>query len=167
MILRSQKHILPECNFFREKQMNRHALSDAEWEAVRELACYKPPRGTDPAAETIRPFLDSICWILYTGAPWRDLPPDFGPWQSVYSRFRAYIKHGIFDEILARLQRDALEKGHLKLRLVSVDGTYVRAHRHAAGARQKKRETLKPMRKRAPKNRPSAGPEVDSPPKST
>lgn len=147
--------------------MTRHALSDAEWEAVKELACYKPPRGTEPAAETIRPYLDAICWILYTGAPWRDLPPDFGPWQSVYSRFRAYIKHGILDEILANLQRKALEKGHLKLRLVNVDGTYVRAHRHAAGARQKKRETRKPTRKKAPKNRPLADPEEDSRPRST
>ncbi len=147
--------------------MKRHALSNAEWEAVKDIACYKPPRGIAPAPETIRPFLDGICWILYTGAPWRDLPPDFGPWESVYSRFRAYIKHGILDEILARLQRDALEKGHLKLRLVSVDGTYIRAHRHAAGARQKKQETRKPTRKRVPKSRPLADPEEDSPPKST
>ena len=145
----------------------RHALTNAEWEAVKELACYSPPRGTKPAPESIRPFLDGICWILATGAPWRDLPPDFGPWESVYSRFRAYIKHGILDTILATLQRDALEKGHMKLRLVCVDGTYIRAHRHAAGARQKKQELHKPMRKQARKNRRSAAPGEDTPPKYT
>lgn len=147
--------------------MKRHALSNAEWDAVKELACYKPPRGREPEAESIRPFLDGICWILYTGAPWRDLPPEFGPWQSIYSRFRAYIKHGILDDILANLQRDALKQGTLEIRLVHVDGTYIRAHRHAAGARQKKRVTRKPTRKRAPKNRLLAVPEEDSRPKST
>jgi len=66
------------------------------------------------------------------------LPPEFGPWESVYTRFRAYIKHGIFDRLLERLQQESFEKGHLKLHLACFDGTYIRAHRHAAGARQKK-----------------------------
>jgi transposase len=163
----NQKHIYPESNLFRENEMTRHALSNAEWAAIKDIACYKPPRGTEPAPETIRPFLDGILWILYTGAPWRDLPDGFGPWQSVYGRFRAYIKHGIFDEILSGLQRDALEEGELELCVVNVDGTYIRAHRHAAGARQKKQETRKPMQKRVPKNRLSVVPGEDSPPKST
>ena len=143
----------------------RHALTNAEWAAVKELASYKPPRGPEPEAETIRPFLDGICWILATGAPWRDLPPEFGPWESVYGRFRAYIKHGVLDEILQTLQRSALEKGHLKLRLACVDGTYIRAHRHAAGARQKKQETHKPIRKKAQKIKRLDAPEEDIPPR--
>lgn len=159
--------MLPECNHFREKMMKRHALSTAEWEAIKDLACYKPARGRAPAAETIRPFLNGILWLLYTGVPWRDLPEDFGPWQSIYSRFRAYIKHGILDDIVAKLQRDALGQGALELRSVHVDGTYIRGHRHAAGARQKKQATHKQTRKTAHRNKALAVPEVDLPPKST
>ena len=147
--------------------MKRHALTNDEWESVKELAQYKPPRGPSPGPETIRPFLDGICWILATGAPWRDLPSEFGPWESVYTRFRAYIKHGIFAGILERLQRGSSDKGHLKLYLACFDGTYVRAHRHAAGARQKKRATRGPTRKTARRNRLSGALGEDSPPKST
>ena len=147
--------------------MKRHALTNAEWEAVKDLAHYKPPRGPEPEPETVRPFLDGICWILATGAPWRDLPPEFGPWESVYTRFRAYIKHGIFDKLLERLQRVSFDKGHMKLYLSCVDGTYIRAHRHAAGARQKKRATHKSMRKTARQSKPLGVREEDSPPRST
>lgn len=146
--------------------MKRHALSNTEWEAVKDLAQYKPPRGPEPTPETIRPFLDGICWILATGAPWRDLPPEFGPWESVYTRFRAYIKHGIFDKLMERLQRISSEKGQMKLYLTCIDGTYIRAHRHAAGARQKKLATRKPTRKRVRRNRLLDVHEEDSPPKS-
>lgn len=73
--------------------------------------------------------------------PWRDLPPEFGPWESVYTRFRAYIREEVFEQIIERLQRDALEKGNMKLQFSCFDGTYIRAHRHAAGARQKKQAT--------------------------
>lgn len=147
--------------------MRRHALSNAEWEVVKDLAQYKPPRGPKPKPETIRPFLDGICWILGTGAPWRDLPTEFGPWGSVYTRFRAYIRYGLFDKILERLQRDSLGKENLRLHLACFDGTYVRAHRHAAGARQKKRATRKPTRKTARQNRRWGAPGEDSPPRST
>lgn len=147
--------------------MKRHALKNAEWEAVKDLAQYKPSRGPSPDPKTIRPFLDGICWILATGAPWRDLPAEFGPWESVYTRFRAYIKYGIFDKILERLQRDSFEKGRLKLYLTCFDGTYIRAHRHAAGAHKKKPATHGPMRKTARRNKLLDAPEEGSPPKST
>ena len=147
--------------------MKRHALTNAEWEAVKDLAHYKPARGPEPAPESIRPYLNGICWILATGAPWRDLPPEFGPWESVYTRFRAYIREEVFDQIIERLQRGALEKGNMKLQLSCFDGTYIRAHRHAAGARQKKQATRKPTRRPARRNKLLDAPEEDTPPRST
>lgn len=60
MVYPKWKHLLPEYNLFREKTMKRHALSNAEWESIKDLACYKPARGRAPAAETIRPFLNGI-----------------------------------------------------------------------------------------------------------
>jgi transposase len=125
------------------KQIKRHALTDKEWDKIKDLATYKPARGRSPNPETIRLFLDAILWIAATGSAWRDLPTRFGPWESVYSRFRAYIKRGIFDKILEQLQQAALKKRRMKLRLVCFDGTYIRAHRHAAGARKKKTDDPK------------------------
>ena len=147
--------------------MKRHALTNNEWEAIKDLAHYKPSRGPGPRPESVRPFLDGICWILATGAPWRDVPPEFGKWESIYTRFRAYVKQGVFRQILECLQRNALEKENMELHLACFDGTYVRAHRHAAGARKKKRAARKPTRKTARGNRPWDAPEEDSPPRST
>ena len=145
--------------------MKRHALTNDEWDDVKDIAQYKPPRGPEP--ENVRPMLDGICWILATGAPWRDLPEHYGKWEAVYSRFRAYIKHGVWSKIVEKLQRDVKQSGDLKLRLVCFDGTYIRAHRHAAGARRKKRVTSAPMLKIAKRNKHSGAREEDSRPRST
>ncbi len=141
--------------------MARHDLTPKEWELIKDLAEYKPKRGAPP--KHVRRFLNGICWVLATGAAWRDLPERYGPWESVYTRWRAYIRRGVLPRIIERLHRDAAEKGQMMLALACVDGTYVRAHRHAAGAPKK---TAKPPKTRPP-NRPWDVPEADSPPSST
>lgn len=79
-------------------------------------------------------MLDAMLWVLMTGAPWRDLPERFGPWKTAYDRFRRGSAEGLWDRVLVRLQ---LEEPTLDLTLVCIDGSNVRAHRHAAGARKK------------------------------
>ena len=79
-------------------------------------------------------MLDAMLWVLKTGAPWRDLPERFGPWKTAYNRFRRWTAEGLWDRALARLQ---LAEPTLDLTLVCIDGSNVRAHRHAAGARKK------------------------------
>ena len=76
-----------------------------------------------------------MLWRLTTGAPWRDLPPRYGPWQTVYSRFRRWQAAGVFDRVLADLQRRGDAAGDLDWSLHFVDGSIVRAHQHAAGAK--------------------------------
>lgn len=76
-----------------------------------------------------RLFLEAILWIARTGAPWRDLPPEFGNWNSVYVRFRRWARAGVWAQLLAALQDD-LDREHLLM-----DSTIVRAHQHAAGAK--------------------------------
>ena len=83
-----------------------------------------------------RLVLDAILWRLRTGTPWRDLPERFGPWQTAYSRFRRWQEAGIWDRILAALQAEADARGELDWSLHFVDGTVVRAHPHAAGAKK-------------------------------
>jgi transposase len=64
-----------------------------------------------------------------TGAPWRDLPGHFGPWETVGSRFYRWRRRGIWDRVLAALQAQADARGELDWPLHYVDGSVVRAHR--------------------------------------
>ncbi len=77
-------------------------------------------------------MLEGIAWRLHTGAPWRDLPKRFGPWQTVYERHNLWS--GTYARMLQHLAGSAEAAGELDW-LVSVDSTIARAHQHAAGAR--------------------------------
>ncbi len=79
-------------------------------------------------------MVEAILWIDRTGAPWRDLPQEFGPWQSIATRFYRWVEDGVWDHVLAELQRQADASGDLDWELHHVDGTSIRAHQHAAGA---------------------------------
>jgi transposase len=72
--------------------------------------------------------VDAILWVLRTGAGWRDLPAGFGPWQSVYSGFRACMRNGSSQAIHAGLSEPARDDEHLM-----IDSTAVRIHAHGAG----------------------------------
>jgi transposase len=80
-------------------------------------------------------ILNAILWKLATGAPWRDLPERYGPWQTVYTRFWRWTRAGVWDRLLAAVERRADAAGALDGELHFVDGTIVRAHQHAAGAK--------------------------------
>jgi transposase len=69
--------------------------------------------------------------VIRTGAPWRDLPERYGRWHSIYTRFARWSRSGVFDPVLARLGRGNDEASLIQL----LDGTVVRAHQHAAGAK--------------------------------
>jgi transposase len=80
--------------------------------------------------------VEGIVWRLATGAPWRDLPARFGPWKTVYSRFRRWQRAGVWERALAALLAQGDAAGDLDWALHFVDGTTVRAHQHAAGAKK-------------------------------
>jgi transposase len=52
-------------------------------------------------------MLNGICWVLRSGAAWRDLPERYGPWQTVYKRFVKWSKAGVFEKIFKDLADDA------------------------------------------------------------
>ena len=116
--------------------MKRHELTDEQWEAVKPLVPYKPARTGRPPSDP-RLMLSGIFWILGTGAPWRDLPERFGPWQTVYDHFRRWRASGVFARIIERLQIKLDERGLIDWELWCVDGANVRAARAAAGADKK------------------------------
>jgi transposase len=84
-----------------------------------------------------------MLWLDRTGAPWRDLPERYGPWATVATRFYRWTKTGLWDKLLSALQAQADAKGELDWEAHYVDGSVIRAHQHAAGA---KRGTQRPRR---------------------
>jgi transposase len=116
--------------------MKRHEIKDEQWALVDpHVPRSKAPTGRPPSDRRL--MLNGIFWILGTGAPWRDLPERFGPWQTVYDHFRKWRKSGVFARIIEVLQVKLDEKGLIDWELWCVDGASVRAARAAAGANKK------------------------------
>ena len=80
-------------------------------------------------AEDNRRFINGMFWILRTGAPWRDLPPDYGKWGSVHQRFRRWRDKGIWEKILEALIDDP------DYEWLMIDASHCKVHPHAAGAK--------------------------------
>ena len=134
--------------------MRRHALTERQWERLRPLLP-PSPQGRGRPRRDDRTIVEGILWRLATGVPWRDLPERFGPWRTVYSRFRRWQQAGVWERVLSALQAEADATGALDWSQHFLDGTTVRAHQHAAGA------------KKGAASKPSAAPAAASPPRST
>lgn len=108
----------------------RYELRDDQWNRIKELL---PPerktQGGRPAKDN-RQMLNAMLWVIRSGAPWRDLPEYYGPWQSVYTRFRRWEQAGIFDRMLKVLTVDLDDES------VMLDASIVRVHQHGAGAKR-------------------------------
>lgn len=112
-------------------------ISEDFWAVVEPLMPAYGGRRGRPWNEH-RTVLEGICWRYRTGSPWRDLPAEFGRWQTVWARHFRWSTDGTYERILNAAKvaglvgnsgDDAVE------RLLSADSTVVRAHQHAAGAR--------------------------------
>ncbi len=71
----------------------------------------------------------AILYVLRTGVPWRDLPPCYGKWHPIYLRFRRGSERGVWWRILITLQ----QRKQLRLKVVLVDSTTWKVHRHGGG----------------------------------
>ncbi|MFJ9895378.1 IS5 family transposase [Streptomyces sp. NPDC091280] len=112
--------------------MGRGDLSDEKWSVLESLL---PAAGVSRRWPGRRRLVDGVCWRVRTGVPWRDLPPEYGPWQTVYGLFRRWQRQGVWARLLTLLQARADEAGLITWE-VNVDSTICRAHQHAAGARR-------------------------------
>jgi transposase len=101
----------------------RYELSDPEWTAIRPMLPNKP-RGVPRADD--RRVLNGIFWVLRSGAPWRDLPNDFGPYTTCYNRFIRWRRAGVWRRIM-----DALAAAH-DASVQMIDTSIVRVHQHGA-----------------------------------
>ena len=108
--------------------MNRIELSNREWLCVLlHLTTLRGIRLGSP--EQCRKFVSAVLWILRTGAQWRALPAEHGKWNSIFKRYSRWCANGIWDELLTTIAEQA------DLQDVSIDGSVIRAHACAAGAR--------------------------------
>lgn len=108
--------------------LDGHGLSDEQWERVRHLLPGKAG-GRDPSVTDNRRFLEAVLWIAGTGAPWRDLPENFGNWNSNFRRFRRWAAKGVFDPLFEQLSGDR------EFEYAMIDGSIVRVHQRGTGAR--------------------------------
>ncbi|RZD65397.1 IS5/IS1182 family transposase [Streptomyces albidoflavus] len=112
--------------------MGRGDLSDGQWAVLEPLL---PVTVLGRPSSGRRKLIDGIRWRVRTGAPWRDLPLQYGPSQTVYGLFRRWQRDGIWPGPLARLQARADVAGLITWE-VNADSTLCGAHQHAAGARR-------------------------------
>lgn len=120
--------------------VRRYELKDAEWARLAPLLPGKAGDAGRSAADN-RLFVNAVLWIARSGAPWRDLPERFGPWNSVYRRFRRWAQKGVWQRVFEAVQEPDLDWAML-------DSTSVRAHQHAAG-QKKAAPAPKPLAARA------------------
>jgi len=111
-------------------------LTESAWDTLRksltDAGCYQ--------TSSWRATAEGILWRMRTGSPWRDLPPEFGPWNTVYRRFNRWVRSGIIDIILE------LVEGVPDYRTAYIDGSYVRAHQHASGCAKTEESAIGPSR---------------------
>lgn len=108
--------------------MHRHELTDQEWELLTPLI---PRAGTGRPRVDDRRILNGMVFKIRTGITRRELPERYGPWKTVYTRFRRYALRGVFTRVLQQRQTRADAAGNIDW-LVQIDSTIVRAHPRAA-----------------------------------
>jgi transposase len=103
-------------------------LTDTQWEII---APYCLGRECDPGRTGADPrlFVEAVLWIARTGCPWRDLPGKFGKWNTVFNRFRRWVKADALPRIFRLLAEDA------DFEYAMIDGSIVKVHRHGQGAK--------------------------------
>ena len=101
-------------------------LTNEQWKRIEpiivSLTPAKDPRGRK--ARDPRAVMNGILWILRTGAPWKDLPQRYPPYQTCHRRFQQWVRQGVFRRILKELAEDLHERGQIDIREAFIDGSF-------------------------------------------
>lgn len=119
--------------------MARDIITNEQWKRLRPLLPPQKPKTGRPA-KNHRVVVNGILWLMRTGAPWRDLPTEYGPWQTVASRFYRWRRAGVWEHILQTLQQQTDANGQIDWEKHYLDSTVIRAHQHASGAKRRGRD---------------------------
>ncbi len=111
----------------------RLQLSDEQWLKIEAFLEADYTVG-EPGADD-RNFIEAVLWWRRAGAPWRDLPAEFGPWKTVFNRFDRWSRNGKWDRMFRALRTDMDDEWH------SLDSTINRAHQHSAGGKGGRKRT--------------------------
>lgn len=119
--------------------MHRYELSDPQWTRIASLFPDPTHRGKPgrPRQQEHRSIVNGILWILHTGAPWRDLPERYGPWQTVFDYFNGWRQDGTWNRVVTSLLDELDDQDLIDHDLWCIDGSVIRASRAAAGAKKK------------------------------
>jgi transposase len=109
-------------------------LSNEQWRLIDTIIPADPVRadGRGRPWSDRRKALEGALWILRTGAPWQDLPPRYGAYQTVHRRFQNWVRDGTIEKVLLVLAQHLQEAGGLDLKECFVDGTFVPAKKGGA-----------------------------------
>jgi transposase len=104
-------------------------LTNAQWNRIKPLVTSPTPKkdGRGRPARHPREVLDGILWILRTGAPWKDMPQRYPPYQTCHRRFQQWVRQGVFQRIAHELAEDLYKRGGIDIREAFIDGTFVPA----------------------------------------
>jgi len=117
-----------------KEMARRHELTQAEWERIEPFLPARN-RGQGRPGKDIRQIINAILWILSTGAPWRDLPEHYGPWKSVYNRYREWTKAGVWTRVYEALLENIPTTNATEWVVWQIDSTTCKVHQHAAGGK--------------------------------
>ena len=106
----------------------RQDITDRAWETIAPHLPGGPGKVGRPAEDNRR-FSNGVFWILRTGAPWRDLPPDYRHWNTTHRRFTRWQEDGHWARLLSEVSDDP------DLEWLMIDASHVKVHQHGAGAR--------------------------------
>jgi len=106
----------------------RFVITDRSWSIIEPLLPGSV-RDRGRTASDNRLFLEAVLWKVRVGGPWRDLPPGFGEWNSVFRRFRRWAQRGVFQRLFEAVSGDP------DFEYVLVDGTIISVHQKASGAK--------------------------------
>jgi hypothetical protein len=77
-------------------------LTDEQWELVRSLLPPQRGRIGRPSLDH-RAVLGGMLWVAKTGSSWREMPQEFGKWETAYRRHELWVKQGLWQRILRAL----------------------------------------------------------------
>jgi len=107
--------------------MRRYELTDDEWAIIEALI--PAAAGIGRPRRDPREMWNAIFGVLRSGAPWRDLPERYGPWESAYAHFNSWRRQGVFERVLEALRRLRIPAADTRLRNYS--------HQFSGGMRQR------------------------------
>ena len=108
--------------------MGRHDITDEKWAIIRPMLAKGSTENRGRKRKECRLRFNAILWIMKTGAPWRDLHPEFGPWKTVHERFLKWVQLDVWDNILKMLSVNVDPEA-------IINAVFIRLHQHGTGAK--------------------------------